>query len=833
MQSKSSKIITSLTILFTAVVVIGLSGCKTSEATKPGRIIVTNETIPASSAVYFHFALSYGAQVGHPDGLALRGGDQIDSGFTLAPGNYAVSETVPQGWELTNVVINDASGGSFSSGNLATIALAAGETVTIKFTNTPTDFPTGTPAVRLGSIVLIVQTSPDGAPASFKFTLSYGAQLGYPNGIQLSSGQLIDSRFTLPPGNYVINEEIPTGWQLSDIVINDASGGSSSSGSMATIALAEGETVTVTYTNRVLKTGRIILMVQTNPDGAPDDFGFTLSYGAKLGYPDGLRLRDGQLIDSAFTLPANQSYTINEIVPPGWQVTKIDINVGNSGKPYISSLTTSPPPYGTVATIGLGEGETVVVTFYNSRTGTAPTPAPTAPTPTRTTVSLGRIIVQKQTNPADVTASFSFAPSYGSQSGYPNGFLLRNGQQIDSGYTIAPGTYTIVETPPAGWQVTVYISDPGGGSYSSGNTAIVNLAAGETVAVTFVNNRTYGTQTPVPTTTPPPVAGPRYGGTLVLTRNTDISSWDPVENLGDDVLDLIYQRLWQGDWAKGPAGGFGTNSTSWLYDNGDWSLKTGAIAESCSWTVDQASGQGIILYKIRRGIRWQMIASRSASQLVNGRELTADDVIFCLRRAITENTAYIKLHYPELSAANISKTGDWEITISIPSANLDSAINIFSGSVYVYPPEIITSYGNMRQTAVGSGPFSLSQVVPGTTTWLSKNPNFWMTDPVGPGKGNQLPYLDGVKVLVIADRSTRLAALRTGKIDYLRGVSVDDAVPLMQQNPVLRQILGVSSYSFWWPWVKNYSGEDTIGYNERIWPQYVWYDVSLKTNMGY
>jgi hypothetical protein len=865
------KMVNWLTAVLVAFACIGISACQIpspGETVKPGRIIFTNETIPGSSPVSFKFSFSYGAQVGHAEGASLHGGEQIDSGFTLPPGNYAVTETIPEGWKLSTSV-HDASGGSFSSGNSVTIALAAGETVTVKFSNTPQNFPSNTTPFKLGSIVIIVKTGIENTSDSFDFTMSYGAEVGYPNGIKIGGGQLFDSGFTLPPGNYVINEALPSAWELQSVLINDTTGGSSASGTTAAIALAEGETVTVTFTNSVLKTpktGRIILMVQTTPDGVPDNFNFTLSYGAQLGYPNGIQIRDGQLLDSGFTLPANRSYTVNEVLPEGWQLTKIDISVGNSGKPYVSSLTTPPPPFEshpdwTQATIGLGEGETVVVTFYNNIKGittsppvTSPVPYPvtTSSAPTVTTApapsgSLGRIIVRKFTNPAGMDGSFSFAPGYGAQSGYPNGFMLRNGQQIDSGFTITPGTYTIVEYPPAGWQCSISIYDPTGGSSATGNTAAINLASGETVTVTYVNNYTGPVTTTAPTTTPAPTTittppttlpstgVPGYRGTLTVIRNADITSWDPVQNWTDDVLDLVYQRLWQGDWTKGLAGGYGANVTGWLAGDASWDLKTGAVAESCNWTVDSSSGRGIIIFKVRQGIRWQTITNSGASSLVNGRQLTADDVLYCLRRAVTENTAYIKTHYPELTGAVFTKTGDWEITVSVPSGSLDSARNIFGCFVYIYPPELISVYANLAnwQNAVGSGPFIPSQFIPGSSTSLVRNPNFWMTDPVGPGQGSRLPYLDAVKVLVIPDVSTRLAALKTGKIDYLRGVSADDAPSLIAQRPALRSVSTSAYYSFWWPWIKNYSGEDAASNNARGWPQYLWYDTNLKTQMGY
>ena len=41
-------------------------------------------------------------------------------------------------------------------------------------------------------------------------------------------------------------------------------------------------------------------------------------------------------------------------------------------------------------------------------------------------------------------------------------------------------------------------------------------------------------------------------------------------------------------------------------------------------------------------------------------------------------------------------------------------------------------------------------------------------------------------------------------------------------------------YRFWWPWLKNYHGEDTLGYwNPNKWTQYVWIDQELQKSMGY
>jgi peptide/nickel transport system substrate-binding protein len=63
-------------------------------------------------------------------------------------------------------------------------------------------------------------------------------------------------------------------------------------------------------------------------------------------------------------------------------------------------------------------------------------------------------------------------------------------------------------------------------------------------------------------------------------------------------------------------------------------------------------------------------------------------------------------------------------------------------------------------------------------------------NPVGPGKGDQLPYADKVKRLVIPDTSTFYAAIRTGKLDMtaLGGVNVDDFEELRRSAPDLEYL---------------------------------------------
>ena len=88
------------------------------------------------------------------------------------------------------------------------------------------------------------------------------------------------------------------------------------------------------------------------------------------------------------------------------------------------------------------------------------------------------------------------------------------------------------------------------------------------------------------------------------------------------------------------------------------------------------------------------------------------------------------------------------------------------------------------RNSVGTGPFILTDYVSGSAITFIRNPHYFGKDPLH--SQNQLPYLDGVKMLIIPDISTYLAALRTGKLDMLPAVSWEDAASLIKTNPDLK-----------------------------------------------
>ncbi|MFC2056006.1 ABC transporter substrate-binding protein [Chloroflexota bacterium] len=269
----------------------------------------------------------------------------------------------------------------------------------------------------------------------------------------------------------------------------------------------------------------------------------------------------------------------------------------------------------------------------------------------------------------------------------------------------------------------------------------------------------------------PTVEAPKYGGVLKVGQSRDITNFGLITGQAQAARTgcITNEGLWAADWARGPAGGYGTNESNWSGAIYSGELRDGRIAESWELPTKIEGETGAIIFHVRQGVHWAFNPASEASRLVNGRELIADDVVFTLTELTTNSRAYLYKQSPDLRVAKITSPEPWTVKIEIPWESIATAIDRLGEFTRIVPPEVMEKYGTMRdwKVSVGTGPFMLTDVIPGSTLTMMRNPNYWMKDPIGLGKGNQLPYLDSVKYFIIPDRSTIFAALRTAKLDWL------------------------------------------------------------------
>ena len=206
----------------------------TQQAPLPGSISVSKVSCPVGSLDVFRFVTSVS-----PFAFNLSDGGTWSSG-DLSPGTYTVTELVPQGWTIANILIDDPSGNSsvnLSSGT-ATVVLSAGSHVSIVYQNA--EMPP-----QSGFISVVKAVCPVDADDSFVFVSSASE-----GSFSLGNGEVWNSG-ALAPGRYIVTEVMQAGWTISDIIIADPSGTSTAdlSTGTATINLQAGSHVTIIYQN--------------------------------------------------------------------------------------------------------------------------------------------------------------------------------------------------------------------------------------------------------------------------------------------------------------------------------------------------------------------------------------------------------------------------------------------------------------------------------------------------------------------------------------------------------------------------------------------------------
>jgi hypothetical protein len=199
-----------------------------------GSFSVTKVSCPVGSFDSFSFVTSA------PGGsFSLTDGQSWNSGM-LPPGTYTVTELVPPGWEIANILLDDPSG--TSTVDLATgtaiINLQAGTHVSIVYQDAQAP-PQG------GMISVVKATCPTDTTTAFSFVSSASeGSFSLGNGEVWNSGELA-------PGRYLVTEIMQPGWVITDIVVVDPSGTSTSDLSTGTafINLQAGTHVTILYQN--------------------------------------------------------------------------------------------------------------------------------------------------------------------------------------------------------------------------------------------------------------------------------------------------------------------------------------------------------------------------------------------------------------------------------------------------------------------------------------------------------------------------------------------------------------------------------------------------------
>ena len=276
------------------------------------------------------------------------------------------------------------------------------------------------------------------------------------------------------------------------------------------------------------------------------------------------------------------------------------------------------------------------------------------------------------------------------------------------------------------------------------------------------------------------VTAPEYGGIITFARRGDPPHCDSFFSHAPGVVTSgVAEKLVHGNW------GIDRDERDFRTGFNPPSAMIGQLAESWEQPNDTT-----YIFNIRQGVHWH------DKPPMNGRELTAKDIEYNYQRytglgsGFTEPSPYIGDLLTREPWESITATDKWTVVFKLKRPSATALRTIFDSAYnFIYPPEVIEQYGDLKdcKNLVGTGPFMLTELVEGSSATWMKNTDYWGYDEKYPE--NRLPYVDELRGLIMPEDSTRLAALRTGKIDYLGHLgtsqifTIDEAESLRLTNP--------------------------------------------------
>jgi peptide/nickel transport system substrate-binding protein len=242
----------------------------------------------------------------------------------------------------------------------------------------------------------------------------------------------------------------------------------------------------------------------------------------------------------------------------------------------------------------------------------------------------------------------------------------------------------------------------------------------------------------------PPVAAagqPKSGGVLRYAQTADVATLDPylVTTSGMESSWLVFDRLTAYDASLTPQP---------------------MLAESWDFSSDYKSFK----LNLRKGVQYH-----------SGRELTSEDVKYSLLRPRADGVGNGILTGISNWFTSIETPDKYtvEIKTDVSRPNFFDGLEIFNicDKANVEGPDAKT-------TIIGTGPFVLTERVPGDSFTFTKNKNYWQT-----GK----PYLDGV-VTNIRTQQNMALQLEGGLLDAVKTPHIDDFARLRTNPEYVAQI---------------------------------------------
>jgi peptide/nickel transport system substrate-binding protein len=174
-------------------------------------------------------------------------------------------------------------------------------------------------------------------------------------------------------------------------------------------------------------------------------------------------------------------------------------------------------------------------------------------------------------------------------------------------------------------------------------------------------------------------------------------------------------------------------------------------------------------FKLRKGVMFH-----------NGKEMTADDVIYSYQRHFGEKSeSPAKAYMGQIT--EIKKKGKYEIQVNLTSSNADFPVVLTDTRVHITQ----AGYEDFQSTAPGTGPFKVKDFKAGSRYVFERNDDYW---------GSDGPWVDEIEIVGIGDPTARVNALISGDVHVM--MDLDPKIVSLMGNNSAVDVLQAKSGSF-------------------------------------
>jgi len=229
----------------------------------------------------------------------------------------------------------------------------------------------------------------------------------------------------------------------------------------------------------------------------------------------------------------------------------------------------------------------------------------------------------------------------------------------------------------------------------------------------------------------------KRGGTFRMAATWDLSKWDPRMTAAGGTMtvsNMVYMTMTM--FEVGP----------------DADPLTPPIVPRLAETWEFNDDATQLTYHLHQGMHWGDIDDPTQP----GPEIVAEDIAWVFDQYKTNS-----VHSGAFVSVDSVETPDkYTVVVNFTQPSFWFLPTMSIKDQPIFNPHLFKA-DRQDHEAVGPGPFMLTKAVKSVKVEMKANPNFYFKDE----RGGKLPYMDAVQFLVVTDASTRVALVRTERVE--------------------------------------------------------------------